>query len=214
MLLFDSNELHTWGFWIGIIAALAAIVAAVAAVWALVYAKDAPTKEDLAQVEKNTSHLEEVRSNIERMDKRLHRQEEFEALLTKAREVSIAVNGQDDAGKPLHVYLVLQDPTVVLTRLELFNEVRSVFGSTRCDCVGELTYQAKLDPMMAKRWIGGGTTAQMLNRVRVILRVYMLIGEDKNEVYRDMAVHLTEGMRRIEGTPTQTVGCVIIDGNV
>jgi hypothetical protein len=85
-----------------------------------VYAKEAPTKEDLAKVAENTSHLEEVKTNISRMDDRLHKQHEHDALVSNAQRVSVTVHGMANAGEPLPLDLLIKDHDVVLLRIELY----------------------------------------------------------------------------------------------
>jgi hypothetical protein len=216
MLALDADPVAIWSLVVAVIAAVAAIIAAAAAIWTLVYAKEAPTKDDLARVEQNTAHLEEVRSKIASMDKRQRSQQELESLYGKARRLSILVSGQDDIPQPLRVNLTIKDSTALLSRVELFNEVGSVFGSV--DCVrnpdAELAFRAVIEFQTVSRWKAAGTMVQAYNRVRLNLRVYMFFEGHEVEVFRDMAVHVTDESRRLEGAIQQTVSAIRIEGSV
>jgi hypothetical protein len=149
----SADQIVWWGF-------VATVVAAACAIWGGVastiaarltakYGKDGPTKDDLARVEQNTAHLEEVRSKIASMDKRQRSQQEMESLYAKARRLSILVSGQDDIPQPLRVNLTVKDSTVLLSRVELFNEVGTVFGSV--DCVRNPDSYLHLQPSLTTR---------------------------------------------------------------
>lgn len=57
--------------------------------------------------------------------------------------------GQDDASNPLRVHLTVKDANVVLRRVELFNEVGTVFGSV--DCVRFRTLHWDSQPSLTRR---------------------------------------------------------------
>jgi hypothetical protein len=216
MLLIDADPYAVWGFWVAIVAAVAAIIAAVAAIWTLVYAKDAPTKEDLARVEENTAesstHLEKVHTNISRMDERLHRQSERESIISQANRVSFTVQGMGDAGGALEISLLVRDPDVVLKRIEFFNEFGTLFGSVDCEKVEPLAYKATLDALLAQRWYNGGTADQVIARKRLYLRAYMVLRGE--EVYRQFPIHMSTDARNVGNLPGVFATVFIVDGNV
>src|SRR5690242_5850820 len=96
MLLLFYDPIAVWGLVVAIIGVVVGVVAAVAAIYAAYYAKKAPTADDLARVEQNTSHLEEVRTGIASLEARSKRQEDADALAARARLVSVTVSGQAD----------------------------------------------------------------------------------------------------------------------
>src|ERR1700722_11748645 len=121
----NDHSIALWGLWVAVVAAVAAIIAAIAAIWTLVYAKDAPTKDDLARVEKNTAHLEEVRSGIASVDTQFKKQDEVDKLKILANRVSIAASGYQSGNVPLPLELNVkesQEPGFNINHLELYNE--------------------------------------------------------------------------------------------
>jgi hypothetical protein len=211
MLLFEADPIAVGGLVVGIVAAVAAIVGAIAAIYAAVYAKAAPTKDDLARVETNTAHLEEVRSKLERMDSRFNSQQELEILKAKAQRIHISVEGSNDASSaPLAVTLTLKEPSVVLTRVELYNEVGNSFGGADCVPNDEVRYIATLDSQTFRTWMNGGTM-QSVSKVRCILRVHMLFDEKEPEVFREMSINLSNVMKQ---TMNGMISCSHIEGNV
>src|ERR1035437_4477219 len=64
---------------------LGTFAAVVAAVGTVYFGRKSLTKRDLAQVEEHTAHLGEVRAGIISLDTRIKRQEESDALASKAK---------------------------------------------------------------------------------------------------------------------------------
>jgi hypothetical protein len=196
----------------GLIAGSIGALAAVAAAW---FAWKAPTKKDLERVENNTAEtsqrLERVRSHIASVDERLAEQHSYDLLVSRAQRVALAVNGEDRTGVPLRFALRLKDTAVLLTHVELFNEVGTNFGSADCTLTEPPIFSATLDPNTTERWYGGGTVDQMIGRMRLRLRVHMQI--DKRDVYRDVAVHLIQTTRPNPSRPNSMERVFILEGN-
>jgi hypothetical protein len=91
-----------------IIALLTLIVAAVGAY----YAFRAPDKRDLKRVEANTAHLEGVKTNISRMDDRMNKQHEHDALVAQAERISSPFTGWRTLGS--RCYLTWSSKTTTL----------------------------------------------------------------------------------------------------
>jgi len=99
-----------------------------------------------ARVEQNTAdtsaRLEKVHAHIANVDNQLRAQHQHDLFISKAQSVNVSVSGEDSAEKPLAILLTLKDPAVTLTRVEMFNEIGSVFGSADCSPAGELNSHA------------------------------------------------------------------------
>jgi hypothetical protein len=192
----NDHMIAVWGLWVAVVAAVAAIVAAVAAIWTLIYAKDAPTKDDLSRVEENTAHLEEVRTGISSVDSRLKKQEDAESIRIRANRVSITASGNLAGTVPYPLHLLIREPNppnLSLTHIELYNEHGNSFGSFPCSRIGDpslLNFQADIPMTAMGEWFRAGTPVQTLSRVRLKLRVWMSM--DGFEAYRDMAVTIVD----------------------
>lgn len=188
----NDHSIALWGLWVAVVAAVAAIIAAVAAIWTLVYAKDAPTKDDLAKVEKNTGHLEEVRSGIASVDTRLKKQDEADQLKKIANRVSIAARGYQSGNVPLPLELNVKEsqaPGFNINHLELYNERDLPFGSfpcTRIEGRPNLDYRASIPMKTIGDWFRSGTPDEMVHRRRVKIKVWMSM--NGVEVPRDVTV--------------------------
>lgn len=193
---------------------VATILAAVFAGIAAWFGWKAPTKKDLERVEKNTAttstHLEHVHTNIKQMDSRFAEQQARDVLNVKAQQISIAVRGEDDWGTPLHLRLALKDPKVSLSRLDLYNEDGTHFGSAECEEVDPLVFSATIDPGVAMQWYFGGTELNMVHR-RLSLRTHMILGGQ--ELYRQFAVRLAREIK-YRDTPSHPYTSITVEGNV
>ena len=193
--VFFYDPIALWTLVVTIIGVVVGIVAAIAALVAAVYAKRAPTAGDLARVEQNTAHLEDVRTTIGRMEGRSKKQEEAESIRIRAYRVPIAASGNMSGTSPFPLRLSIREsrePKVSITHVELYNEHGNQFGSLPCSPSGEsgLIFEAQIPMETMGEWHAGGTPVLVLNRVRLKLRVWMLI--DGIDVYRDMAVVVTQ----------------------
>jgi hypothetical protein len=161
-----------------------------------VFAKAAPTKEDLARVEQNTAQIEDVRATIASVDSRLKKQEDTEALRIRASRVSITVMGNQAGNAPYPLELFIkqtEEKNVSLTHLELYNEHGNAFGSFPCTHTGHpdgLHFQANIPLATMADWYRSGTPVQTVNRMRLKLKVWMTM--NGIEVPRDMAVTVME----------------------
>lgn len=175
-----------------LVGSCAAIVAAIGTIY---FGKKSLTKKDLARVEENTAHLENVRTSIANVDLRTKRQEEADELATRAMFFSIAVTGEADVGQPLSVYLTGTEPNPHLTRVEFRSEQGNVFGQSECTPTGNLfQYIARLPSDRLRNWREGGIPMGQAGS-RHTLRVWMRFDDHNNEVHRDMAVTLTSCLR-------------------
>lgn len=211
MLLLDTDPVALWSLIVAIISGFIALVAAVAAIYAAAYAKEAPTKKDLAEVAENTSHLEEMKANISRMDDRLHKQHEHDAIVSQAQRVSITVQGMGDGGAPLPLDLLIRDHDVVLLRLEFYNEVGVLLGSADCVQIQPLAYKTVVDGSLVERWFGAGRSDGFGRRLLGIRAYMSLRGQ---EVYRHFPVYMTQGSRNVNNLPGVIASVYIVDGNV
>jgi hypothetical protein len=164
------------------------------------------TKADLAPIEGNTAHLEEVKSSLKRIDKR-------DALDALAQQVSINVSGQADIPNPLTISFTLTNPSVTVERIQLFNEHGNVFGSADCKKANELVYTATLDHPTVYQWFQGGTPVETTNRQRLSIRVWMLLyGESTS---RQFAVALTTATRQeTDGSVVNVIRYFHVEGRV
>lgn len=188
-----------------IIALLTLIVAAVGAY----YAFRAPDKRDLKRVEENTAHLEEVKANIARMDERLHKQHEHDALVAQGQQVSITVHGMANVGEPLPLDLLVKDHDVALLRIELYDVVGALFGGADCVKRHPLAYIATLNSDLTRRWFYAATVDSS-NRRLLTIRAYMSLRG--KEVYRQLPVYVSQENRQVQPSVHATV--FVVDGNV
>ena len=209
----SADQIVWWGFIATVVAALCAVWGGIAATAAAKYGKDAPTKEDLKRVEGHVYHLEEVKSSITRMDTRLDRQEEREAVQARARQISLSITGRADVGDQMAVRLIMRDTAVTPTRVELFNENGTRFaGSFDCRKLETLLFEVELDADSVRQWYNGGRPTEAFNRRLLTFRVYTILYEQ--EVYREAPVELTQGTRHTSGYPTYSIEVFTLKGNV
>jgi len=207
-----SDQIVWWGFVATVVAAACAIWGGVAATAAAKFGKDAPTKADLERVEKNTAHLEEVKANIARMDERMHRQYERAEVDLQAKRASITVDGTGDCGTPLNVRVILQDPFITLSRLELYNEAGTLFGSVTCEKFMPTVYKATIDSEVAHRWFQAGTFDPNAFQRRSQLRAYLLVRGE--EVYRQFPVQMSQVSVPEINMPSVVHQCLKLDASV
>jgi hypothetical protein len=171
----------------------AAIVAALGTIY---FGMKSLTKKDLAPIEQNTGHLDEVRSGIASVDSRLKKQEDIDAVRIRASRISIAASGNQSGNAPYPLHLSVREskePNLSITQVELCNENGSTFGSFPCSSTGNpsvLGFQAAIPMTTIGDWFRAGTPVQTVNRMRLKLRVWMSL--DGFEVYRDLTVTVIE----------------------
>jgi hypothetical protein len=178
----DDHSIAVWGLWVALVAAVAAIVAAIAAIKTLVYAKEAPTKDDLARVEKNTA---ESTQHLKRQSER----DEFAAM---AQAVPIAVTGESHPTEPLSILLTVRDRGIPLTRLGLYNEHGSLFGIVLCKRISDLQYQAEIPSDTFGVWFNAG---RFLSQTHAALRVRVYMSIQGKETHREVPVRAFHGHR-------------------
>jgi hypothetical protein len=190
-LLFATDPIALWSLVAGVVGAVAAIIGAIAAIYAAKYAKASPTKG-------NTAHLEDVRTGIVNMNARLKKQEEAEGLQLRASRVSITATGNYSGNGSYPLGLSIREPkeqNLLITHVELYNEHGNSFGSFPCsktDNPSTLDFHAAIPMNRMMVWFQGGIPVEMMNRMRLKLRVWMSIGEIA--VSRDMAVTVIQTM--------------------
>lgn len=188
---------------------LGTVAACIAACAAIYYGRKSLTREDLKEVEDNTAHLEEVRTGISTMNKRLVKQEEAEGLKNLANRVSIVARGGNQAGSgPYRLEIQVrhqpEGTNVSLTHIELLNESNTPFGSSPCTSTGTPGFFIAEIPMNTMgSWFHGGTPDANIYRMRLKLTVTMSI--NGVSASRDMAVLLV--------TPINLLGYTV-EGNV
>jgi len=192
LILLTADPIAIWT----LVVAIATLAVGIAAAWATFhYGRKAPTQDDLARVEQNTAHLEEVRSGIASVDARMKRQEQADDLVSRARAASISVKGEADANQPLSICLTGTEPTIHFTRVDFRSEAGNVFGMSECIATGSVfEYVASLSPETLREWRNAGTGVTLVS-TRQILRVWMRFDDQSRQVYRDMAVNITSGTR-------------------
>jgi hypothetical protein len=166
----------------------AAIVAAVGTIY---FGRKSLTKRDLAPIEQNTGHLEEVRSGIASVDSRLRKQDETDRLKIRANRVPITARGYQSGNVPLPLELSVkesQEPDFNINHLELYNERDLPFGSFPCERIDgrpNLDYRASIPMKTIGDWFHSGSPDQLSTRRRLKIRVWMSMSGV--EVPRDMA---------------------------
>lgn len=155
------DQMTFWGFIAGVVAAVGVIVTIILTIY---FGKKSLTKTDLAPIEGNTAHLEDVKASLTRIDKR-------DALDALAHRVAITVSGQGDIPQPLTISLTLTNPSVTVERIQLFNEHGNLFGSADCEKANELVYTATLDFPTVQSWFLGGTAVGTTDRMRLSVKV-------------------------------------------
>lgn len=158
-------------------------IGAVAACIAAYFSWKAPSKEDLARVERNTAE-----SSLHQK-KQSHREE----LAARAQAVPIVVTGENHPSEHLTLLLTIHErhAPLTLTRVGLYNENGSFFGTVECTPTSYAhQFEAEIAPNMFQDWFQGrrGTASE---DGQLQLRVYMTI--DAHEAYRDISVKLFHG---------------------
>ena len=181
------DPLAKWNFILTVVSAVAAVAAALIGGWTLYYAKRGPSKDDIQRVEVNTA---ETSRHIEAVRGHLAGQEERTALQNRANRVSIAVSAQGPGDQPLSLHFVLNDPAVVLQRIDLINERDMLAGFVECVAAEPLTFTATVDPRLVERWFQSGRTDGHLNWMLLNVRAYIGIGAE--DAARTFAVRLIQ----------------------
>jgi len=208
----NDHIITVWGLWVAVVAAVAAIVAAVAAIWTLIFAKDAPTKDDLARVEENTAHLEEVKAKLARMDSRHEQQEYRELVNLLAERVRMSISGQNTHAEPFVLHLRTTDPHIVPVTIELHDEVNSLFGSFGLNPGTLNDWEAEVASATMFRWFEARVRIEAFNRAKLSVRVIMLMND--LPASRQLPVTLSRVQIRQPGTPETNESGWMIEGEV
>ena len=182
-----------------LVSTVAAIIAAIAGVVAVIYSKGAPTKEDLARVEGNTAHLEEVRAAIASLESRSKRQEDDTVLADRALSVPIIASGQGDNTEPflrLNIRTRPERQNVSFTRVELCNTRGNVSGEVECQSSphDRSWFFTEVPSQLVAKWRSDGRLDRGFTTEHV-LRVWILFDGETRETYRDVPVTLTQAQR-------------------
>lgn len=172
-----ADQIVWWGFVATAVAAVCAIWGGIAATAAAKYGKDAPTKDDLARVEQNTAHLDEVRSKMASMDKRQQEQHQADLMREAARHISIHVKGEYGNAGPMTVRFTTQNPTVVLLSAQLRNDLGSTFGQADCVQLDPQEFTADFNILGIQEWYGSATTTDMQGRRVLTIRTHLRFGQ-------------------------------------
>jgi hypothetical protein len=188
-----------------------AIVAAVAAIWTLIYAKDAPTKEDLKRVEEHTAATSH---HLESLNERSSSEDEYGALYSRAGRVPITVRGTADSGQPLTIYLRTNDPTVRFSRVELLNDMGSYYGKAECSkTTNSMEFSFTLEPDAVTHWLSGSTPIG--SDIHLTIKVYMFFEGVEPELYRRVYVESKGGiLKRDPKLPSVSFTVVQIEGQI
>lgn len=199
--MLTPDQFAFWTLIVGIVAAIAAIVGAIAAIYAAKYAKDAPTKADFSRLEQ---HAADTSGHLEKQNRR-------EELNSIASRVYLKVSGRSQQDESLQVYINLQDPSVRLTRVDMLNESKALYGSGICEMKEPNCYVAHLESRNVQNWFNGGV--QKGNTSHLWLRVFMAFEED-GEGHKDMPVMLLPTQIGSEQRPGYPIACWQIIGEV
>lgn len=158
-------------------------IGAVAACIAAYFSWKAPSKTDLARVEQHTA------DTSQHLRKQTHREE----LAAKAQAVPIVVTGESHPSELLRLLLTLDENSapLTLTRVGLYNEHGSLFGTVECvETSYAHQYEAEIPPQIFKDWFQQRRSISGQSE-RLRLRVYMVI--DGHEAFREIPVNAYRG---------------------
>src|SRR5215831_1134199 len=171
-----ADQITFWGFVAIVVAVLLSLWSSIASTLAAKYAKNAPTKAEFKRLE------EHAIATLQH----LHRQVRREELSPKANRVSISIRSMSPVDDLLLVVIVVRDPTVRLTHVDLLNESGEsgyVYGTSETLQIDSKTYNAAIDSESLKRLFASGVQSR-----NACIRVYMII--EQEEVKRDVPVIL------------------------
>ena len=163
----------------------------------------------LAQVERKAAQVQQKASQVEREASQV--QPQREASQAQPQRIPISVEGEALGEVPLELFLTLQDSSVRISRVETLSEAGKILGSSPCKATDNaLVSRSFLAPERVSKWWGaGGSTSE--GEARSVLRVYLLLGESRTELYRDVPVSIVRGLRNV-GITTLVVW--IIKGSI
>src|ERR1019366_3662393 len=124
------------------------------------------------------SHVEKVRSHMFNMDVRQHEQHDEELMREAARHISIHVNGEaSGAANMMTIVFTTENPTVVLLRAELKNDVGATFGRAECVQQGSQEFAAELRRSDIQKWYDLATKHDMRGRRVLTIRTELQSGQ-------------------------------------
>jgi hypothetical protein len=158
------------------------VCAFIAAVAAIYFGKKSLTKQDLATIEEHTA------ASSHHLKKQTLRDE----LIAKIERVPLEIWGQDSVNDPLNVYIRCPDADALPTRISLYNEHGTLFGTASVVRIPDGDYASEIECSTVARWLQGGTPVVVgQGHIRVVLGV-------------NLAIDGQEGNREIAATVRQT----------
>jgi hypothetical protein len=194
MLLFpfrlSADQITFWGFIAVIITVVLTLWSSIAATLAAKFAKDAPTKEDFARLEQ---HAADTSGHLQKLAQR-------ERAMDAASRISLSVSGRGYDGSDLIMQITAGVITAKLTRIDLYTENGTSYGSAPCECLGEGVYKTSIDRKDLPKWHKDGIALRSSSQLASVkLRVHMEV--DGGEGYREMPVTL--GKVQVADTRTE-----------
>ena len=224
LIKLDTDTMAFASLLVSIVGAVAAIVAAFYANIAAFYAKRAATKRDLTRMDQNTQHVEHFSNKILSIDTQIQPQAQREASEAQpqqeapqlqvqqeapkaqpqqeaprlqAQRISISVEGDALGEVPLELFLTLQDSSIRVSRVETLNEVGKTLSSSPSKATDNaLVFKSILTPKQVRQWWSAGESTSE-GGGRSVLRVHLLVDENRREVYRDIPVSIVEELRSV-----------------
>ena len=124
-------------------------------------------------------------------------QAQQEASQAQPQRIPISVEGESMGEAQLELSLTLRDSSIRISRVETLSGNGKILGSSPCKPTDNaLVFKTLLAPeRVSKWWDAGGSTSE--GEAESVLRVYLLMGESRSEIYRDMSVSIVRGLRNI-----------------
>lgn len=160
-------------------------------------------KEDIKRVEVHTAetseHLENVHGEIMRLNERMDKEPEREALRSLAIRVMPRILGGIEREAPTAIFTVsTEDTNVTFTRVNLVSENRSLIQSVQCEMKSYSNMQqaiVSVDGATFRKWLDAGTKLND-SEWTAYLTVYLAIKGHAGEadLWRKVSVHLENPM--------------------
>lgn len=184
--------------------AIELFITACAAIGALLltwyFGRKSLTKRDLSEMERNTAESTQ----------HLRRQTQRDQLAARIERIQLEVWGQGPVGHDLDVYIRCPETDALPTRISLYNEHGSLFGTSGVVRTPSGDYGSQIDAATADRWFRGGTRVVVgQGHTRVVLRINLAI--DGQEGFREIAASLRQ---RIVESDRGRLMCCELEGSV
>jgi len=161
--------------------------------------KISPAQQEASQVqaqrEASPAQAERKASQAQQKASEVHAQREVSQA--QPQRIPISVEGEAMGEVPLELSLTLQDSSVRISRVAALSELGKTLGSSPCKATkNALVFKSILAPEKVRQWWDAGASTSE-GEARSVLRVYLLLDESRNEVYRDMPVSIVRGLRNV-----------------